>query len=62
MLRISRPLVADVERHDPSGGRAPIPPELRAQLQRLLARILVEDYLATYKDGATDIREWTDVP
>ena len=34
----------------PNGGKLPLPPELKAELRRLLARILVEDYLTDHRD------------
>lgn len=60
-LKVPTP-VADAGRTDASASRVAMPPELRADLRRLLAKILVNDYLTDHDrtEAATDTPERTE--
>lgn len=66
-MSTARPPVADVGRREATGGRAPLgnavalPADLKAELRRLLAEILVADYRADIEQ-AIDTPERTEAP
>ena len=65
-MSTSRSPVVDIERHDPSGDRAPdgdpvaLPPALKTELRRLLAAILVQDFRDEYTRSSADQPEQTE--
>lgn len=52
-------LVADAERTDASASPSPTPPELKIELRRLLAAILVADFRASQEAPGPDSSEGT---
>lgn len=53
--------VADGDRTGPTASRAPMPAELKSELRRLVAKILVMDYRADHQERTADPIERSEV-